>query len=524
MAGSANPLRQQMINMMYLVLLALMAMNVSAEILKAFTIVGKGIEESNESIQAKNVDIMMAFEKALKNDEAKTRPYYDLAKLTENKAEELNKYLESVKEEIIDESGGRDSDGEIKGEKDYDTPSRIIVKNQKGDELQKKINQARSEFLDILKKSGMTKEQIADFENQIPLNAKDPQNDRLKRNWYTLLFDGVPVPAALTLLTKMQGDLRNSESSILDRLSKRIGADDVSFDETIAIVQMPKTSLSVGEQVEAQIFLGAYSSTQNPTITIDGKELEKVESGRGTYQINAERPGEYKIEGEIGVKNKQGVMEANPFIISYDVFDAPATISADKTKVIYRGLENPITVSVPGFKPSQINASISGVPGVSLSKIGAGEYIAKVTGTPGRGQQFATITASVTTAEGKNKTAGSDKFRVLPVPKPYPMISGKTSGDITPGAIKAANLVIAKMDDAFVFEGVKYRVAKFRFIYKPRVGDAKIYEGNGPNLTGPMNAAKANPQKGDLIIIDNIDVIGPDGRKRLTTGISLSVT
>lgn len=510
-----NPLRQQMINMMYLVLLALMALNVSAEILKAFQIVGKSIEESIVSIEAKNNSTMKQFEAQLKNDRKRTEPYYNKALEANKESNELYKYIEDIKQQMIQEADGIDKEtGEIAQAKDTDIPTRMMIENGKGAELQNKINQTREDLIAILRKANLSSQTLKTIQKDMVLKAEDPVDDRENRDWATYRFQSVPVAAAVTLLTKVQNDVKNTQADIIDRLLKAIAQEDIALDVLTPVVKMTKSSFAEGEKVEAQILLAAYSSTQNPTITLEGQQLD-VANGSATWTTTASSVGEKILNGKIIVKNPTtGEQKDYPYKVNYDVFKAPAIISADAMRVLYRGLDNPISVSVPGYKPEDVFASISGG---SLTKKSGGNYIAKV--SSGR---KAKISVSVKTKDGNTKAVGSEEFKIKPVPKPTAYFGSKASGEITPGEIGIVHNVSARMGD-FVFEGVKYTVSRFQFIYQPKRGPAAFLQANSSALTGSMEQLLRNPQKGDLIIITNIDVKGPDGTKRLENGITLTV-
>lgn len=510
--GTSNPLRQQLINMMYLVLLALLALNVSAEVLEAFEKVGKGIEASIEAIHKKNDLTMAQFDAQMKNDAERARPFYKKAQKANQYASSLYDYIDKLKKRIVKISGGIDEEtGTVEDKRSLNIPAQVMITEKKGPALKKEINKTRDDFIELLK--GIKMVDIKDFKSQIMLKAEDPKHDPDNRSWSEYNFQGIPTIAALTLLTKMQNDVKTTQADVLDKLLASIGATEISFDVLTPVIKAPKSAVAVGEKYKAEILLAAYSSTQNPDITVSGNPLD-VQQGTAEYTAVPKSPGSKEIPGKIQVKNPNtGEVKDYPFKIKYDVFKAPAIISADAMRVFYRGLDNPVSVSVPGYKPEQVHASISRGR-LTGSK---GKYVAKV----GKGRKT-TIRVSVKTKDGM-KSVGSEEFRIKPVPKPIAYFGSKASGSISPGEIKTVNFIIARLGESFVFEGVKYKVDSYKFIYQPRRGNAKMDEGRGPRLTRRMKGMLSNPQKGDMIIITNIDVIGPDGKKRLDNGITLTV-
>ena len=522
-AGSQNPLRQAMINMMYLVLLALLALNVSAEVLKAFDTVHAGISASNESISQKNASTMQRFEKLLKNDRERTIKHYEKAQKARQLSDKLNHYIDTLKDHIIQKSGGylEEDTSIFVGAKNLDIGTRVLVKKDNGDTLKRKINSTRKKLIDILDDYNQDTIQANDvnltrLKNQIPLEAEDPpKGPDNKNSWAAANFEMVPVTAAVTILTKLQSDVKNTKSEILSTLIGQVGSSEISFDVFEPIVKTQKSAVSVNEEFNAKIMLGAYSSTQNPKITVNGEKLE-VENGQGKFSTVPSSPGEKKLPGEITIEDPStGKKKSFDFNVNYSAFKAPAIISADAMNVLYTGLENPITVSVPGYKPRQIRATMTKG---DLIKQEAGKYIAKV---PEGRKTY--IDVSVALDDGGTKSVGRKEFRIKPVPKPTPYFGSKASGTISAGEVGIVDAIVASMGEGFAFEGVKYVVSKFRLTYVPKRGNFKEATNNGPRLTSKMDRILSDPKPGDKIIVDNISAKGPDGVKRLPSTIVLTV-
>ena len=524
-AGSQNPLRQAMINMMYLVLLALLALNVSAQVLKAFETVHEGIEQSNSSLTQKNESTMDNFEDLLENNEERTLPHFKRAQRAQAISERLVEHIDTLKKEIAKKSGGflksgMDS-GTLVGAKNLDVGTRILVEKGKGDTLQNMINNTRDKLVGILEEYNRDTAlpnipNLNKLKGQLPLKAEDPpKGPNTKKSWAAQNFEMVPVTAAVTLLSKIQSDVKNTESQILSTLIDQVGKNEISFDQFEVIIDAKKSAVSVGEKYEAEIMLGAYSSTQQPTITVGGQKVD-VKRGKGQFSDVPQSPGEKSIPVEIKVENATtGETETHTKKLQYSAFKSPAIISADKMNVFYTGLENPVSVSVPGYRPSQVNASMTKG---SLKKVKAGKYIATV--PQARNTE---IRVSVSMDDGTTSSVGSKEFRIKPVPKPTPLFGGKASGTISPGNVKVVNAVVASMGQSFAFEGVKYVVSHFRLTYVPKRGNFKEAENNGPRITREMKNILKNASPGDRIIIDDIEAKGPDGVKKLPTAITLKV-
>lgn len=522
-AGSQNPLRQAMINMMYLVLLALLALNVSAEVLKAFDTVHDGIQASNRSVAQKNESTLAEFEQLMENDEERTERHYKKAQKAKAMSARLDNYIDTLKDFIIQRSGGYlESDtGRLAGAKNLDLGTRVLVKQDHGDTLQRKINSTRKKLVDLL--DDYNQDTIPEndinlerLKSKIPLRAEDPpKGPNNKSNWAASNFEMVPVTAAVTLLTKLQSDVKNTESEVLTTLVNQVGSSELSFDKIEPIVKTDKSAVSVNEEFEAEIMLGAYSTTQNPDITVDGKNLE-VKRGKATFTTTPTSPGNKELPAQMVVKNPTtGSKEKLDFSVEYSAFNAPAIISAEAMNVLYTGLNNPITVSVPGYKPEQIRANITKG---QLKQKEPGSYIANV---PQARKTF--IDVSVKLESGEVQSIGRKKFRIKPVPKPQPYFGSKASGTISAGEVGIVDVIVASMGDGFAFEGVKYRISSFRLTYVPKRGNFKEASNNGPRLTNEMKRMLSDPKPGDKIIVDELEAKGPDGVKNLPSTIVLTV-
>jgi gliding motility-associated protein GldM len=518
--GKANPLRQMMINMMYLVLTALLALNVSAEILNAFMTVNAGMTKSIELMEETQQKTMDNLDKLLKQAQASTAPFYDLAIQTNKKADEFYKDISKLIQQIVDETGGPAEEGKdhapegavtLKNMADLEVAERMFAgeEAQYGPKLEKDILDARTEFLRIAGElSKLNKNfDIKEFEPNITVDAKNYDNGK---SWSYNNFHMVPSIAAVTVLTKIQQDIKTTQGNLINAIVNSIGADETSFDQLMAVVKSGKTSLAVGDPFEAQIFLAAYDSKQSPDIFINGNPTT-VENGVAKYVGNTGSQGSFSIPGEIVVTNKRtGEKKPYPFKIEYDVFKAPAVISPTKMNVLYVGLDNPISISVPGYKASDIRASISGFgSGHSLTKTtGEGNFIANVKEIRGR-DRTVKISVNVTNSDGSSKKAGEQEFRVMTVPSPEGYFGPKASGQtISRTELKLANFVSARLEN-FVFEGIRYSISNYTFTYVPRKGDIFIEKVRGSNVTSGIKSTLAGARKGDQIMVTGIDASAP---------------
>src|ERR1044071_1015108 len=258
--------RQLMINLMYLVLTAMLALNVSSEILHAFKTINQSISASNASIEDKNSKLYAALDEQQKQagQEARVKPFNDKAKQVKTAAADMIKYLNDWKEKVITESGGREENGEIKREDNIDASTLLLVEKKGGDELKKKLEDLRAMMISVVNPA--TKEQLA---NELPIRVKDPEktDNNPQGDWATGYFYNMPTMAVITLLSKFQNDVRNSEAIIINQLAKEAGDIQVKFDEIQAIA-VPKTSYALaGQKIEASIMLAAYNKAINPEVS-----------------------------------------------------------------------------------------------------------------------------------------------------------------------------------------------------------------------------------------------------------------
>jgi gliding motility-associated protein GldM len=534
--------RQMMINMMYLVLTALLALNVSAEILNAFKVVNDGIERTIVSMDKKNAAIYEAFEQKVSND-PKAEPYQQKALMAKAISEELVTEIDKLYHEMMEESGSIKNEEtgkmELKTDRDTETPTLLLVNRKKGYDLQDKINVAREKFLELYGEAKVNKEA------SMPLRAFDddiPKEGGVKKDWVIYNFSDVPVIAAMTILSKLKNDVKSAESDVIEYLSSQIGVEDFKFDVLKARAIAKKSYLNLGDKYEADIFVSASSSSVDPIVyygNFDSKYIKKQEDGSWPPEVDADevpllsgytkgedpvggvvkyetspnRQGTITYRGVVAVKNTStGATKYYPFENEYTVAKSQAVVSADKMNVLYIGVENPISVSVPGFQANQIKPNISQG---SLTPAPGGGYIAKVVKTGD-----AKINVSVV-ADGKSKAVGSAPFRVKNIPNPTAYVGNSSGPVIKSGELRASRGLYAKADN-FDF-AVKFTIRSFEITYKKARSNNLIpLQNKGPLWTGEVKKLIQQVKPGDRLWIDNIKIAGPDGKTR-TANISFKI-
>jgi gliding motility-associated protein GldM len=503
MAGGKLTVRQKMINMMYLVLTALLALNVSAEILKSFHMVEVSMDSAGRNIDEKNINTMKQIEKFhtdLPNDTKGTEAYNKSIQLKKI-AEEGVKYFQTLKDELIKTAGGRKAteefpDGEPKEElsqaSNIELHANLMINQGKGAEVKAKINQLREQMLAILP-ADKRKDVKSD------LKADDPKDG--KQSWESEMFEHTPLAAVVALMAKTQNDIKNTESQILDMLKGSL-TDDVQIvtDFEAQIIPISGTYITLGNKYEAQIFLAASSSRSEADITVGGNKIPS-EKGIGKYTMTATREGVNKFKAVISTVNSSGQRKTYEKEGEFFALAPIAVISATKMNAVYIGLENPIAVSVPGVGANKVNVTCTA--GGTLKKKKDGEFDLLVDGS----QRTITITASV-----DGKTMGIKEYRVRQVPKPT-IVLGSIDGSsptATMGQIKSSNFVLTVLKD-FVFEGVKYSPTEWSLVYKPKNGQASVEKGNSEQLTPRAKTMLNSARPGDLYILMGIKAKGPAG-------------
>ena len=525
--GKTNPKRQMMINMMYLVLTALLALNVSKQVLKAFELVNSGLEVTNGAFTKKNDNTYAAFEKQMGINAAKVKPYYDKAQIVKTESASLIKQIEDMKQALLSENGKLktaddiyehpDTKEDIKSASDIEIGTNFFTgPKEKGGEhgalLQGYLKSYRSKMESLIAEKDRAGSKLININDADP-NVK-AEADVTGNKWAHYYFAEVPLVADVTVLTKMQNDVKNTESNMISYLFGTIGQDDFKFDQLDAIISSDKPIVLQGQQYEAKIFLGAHDSHQNPEIEMNGQQL-KVENGVAEYKVATTGEGERKLDGKIIVKAPDGTKKEYPFKTAYQVFVGSAVISADKMNVLYVGLENPISVSCPGYPPDKIIATTTGLSSWTGS---AGKFIAKP--ADAITVKEAVITVSVKTGDNSVKQMGTKTFRIKRMPKPKVLLGTLDGGAISKVQLSVQKVVQANLEN-FVYEGIKYTVVKYSWTFAPK-GAGRQVQGpetvNGQLVPAALTNLVTGARTGDLVLISDIVASGPTGQVKISSG------
>ncbi|HMI04016.1 MAG TPA: gliding motility protein GldM [Pedobacter sp.] len=508
MAGAKETTRQKMINIMYLVLLAMLALNVSDTILNAFKNFNDSLVSSKTNVNTSIDQLFSSFQNTkLKDEPARAQPIWEKANKAKAYADDLNNYVQQLKDRFQKAGNGIDEEtGDLVERANMDIAQGIMINQKEGGKLKDKINETREKLialLDAKDRAGIT----------FTLEAKDAvKGISGNKKWEDVNFgEGMPLTAANTTLSKIQSDVKNAEAEVVKKLFGNMDKALVNLDQFAAVAVAPSSYIVQGQPYTAEVFLTASDSRSNPEISVGGSSLS-VKDGKGTYTGGTGSVGVFKWKGTIRVRQTDGqIKEYFTPEQTYQVAKPSATVSPDKMNVIYAGIPNPFSVSAAGFPLESVHASITGG---SIAG-GSGKYMVNVGGT----QVGKTLSINVSaTNGGKTLNLGSQQFRVKALPTPKAYIKGKSGGNVPLEWIEGSGVLETQLED-FVFD-VKFRVLRFSATFINPRSDAVTMQNSGAGFGGQIKGALHSLRPGATIIFKDIVCEGPDGRQKVLDGIT----
>lgn len=520
MASAKDSPRQKMIGMMYLVLTALLALNVSKDILDAFIVVNNGLINTNENFTDRNDGLYALFDLAKSVDPVKVTPNWKLAQDVKKRSLALTDYIDKLQKELIKKTEGVTAGvadtiqlANIDGKDKYDTPTNILIGNSEdgsagaSHELKNKLNEYKSVLTNYILPKDRKKVEVG-------INTEDPKHSEENENWELYNFYNRPLVASVTILSKLKNDVKNAEATTVDYLLKLVDVGNLKFDTVAAKVIPQSNYVILGEEYKSEVFLAAFNKTKNPIINVgDYNEATKtfngtpsainVERGLGKYTAATTKEGIVEYSGTVKVVSPDGVEQIFPFKSEYIVAKPALTVSAEKMNVVYRGLPNPISVSVPGFPNEKLAVSASNA---SLKSLGNGKYEVKPTAD-------GTVTVNVVASmeNGEKRNMGSQVLRVKRIPKPNAKFAEMTES----GSVNRGTIIVQK--------GLIAYYASFEYESKPVVtsftmsfisgGIAEDYTSINNMLTPAMINRLQKIKKNERIFFEDIKGMGPDGIK-----------
>ena len=500
--------RQKMINLMYVVLMAMLALNVSNEVLNGFSIVEESLKRTTNNATKENQAIYDDFAEQMKKNPQKVKLWFDKSQQVKEMSDTLYNLVEELKIAIAQEADGKDGDPRNLRNKEDQEPANYVMlspNHGRGKELFEAINNYRAKMLTMVTDEHQKKMIASNLTTEIPKNAHT-----MGKNWQEYMFESMPAAAAVTLLSKLQNDVRYAEGEVLHTLVSNIDVKDIRVNALNAFVIPNSQTIVRGDKFSARIVMAAVDTTQVPQIFIGGKE---VNLPNGIYETVTGRTGDFTLSGYIQMQNGNGEYIKRDFEQKYTVVDPSATVSADLMNVLYAGYSNPLSVSVPGVPVNKVQATMTGG---TLQPVGPGRYIARPTAVG----QNVTITVTSTNT-GRPQQMGQFTFRVRRLPDPIPYIAMKDDsgspvrfrgGGLQKGHLMSIDGIGAAIDDGILDIG--FKVVSFETVFHDNMGNSVPMAGDGDKFSARQKDTFRKLSRNRRFYISDVVVVGPDGIQR----------
>jgi len=488
-----------MINLMYLVFIAMLALNMSKEVLSAFGLMNEKFESVNKFSADYNTSLFQQLESKAGENPAQFGEPYNRAKQVKEISKSFYAYIESLKKTITDKfpkepNGKLPYEAMDKGDMIDEAWFAGDGYSKKGKEIISTIEKYKADLVAAIGTDVKYKFIIDDIKAKFDLSdVKD--HEGVKKKYLAYHYEGFPAIATLTKLTAMQNDVRKTEQDIYNGLIGNTTAKAASMKNYQAFVITEKSAFFAGEAVKGRVVLGRYDKSTVPTsVVVNGSKLNlatAMQDGQATFSFGSGNVGEHEITGKFTFI-EEGKPVDIPIEGNYVVVPKPnsANISADKMNVVYRGLPNPMTITFAGISDDKVVASAPG-----LSK-GAkpGQYNL----TPPSGTE---VTVSVTGKLPDNSSVSDKKvFRIKNIPAPMGAIGRETGITKGPKSRLEVSQVTAELKD-FLYD-LNFQVTQFTF----KVPGQPAVIVNGDRVNAQCKSALARAGRGDQVTISEIKV------------------
>ena len=564
MSGAKETPRQKMIGMMYLVYTALLAMNVSKDILDAFDTVNTGVQDTNITLMQQISQRYATFEEQYALDQEKVGPYWEQAQQLRDKSTEMINYLEAMKWDLVSTIEEMNYDkalehgllkskdtvqyngrllynintSKIKSRDNYNRPTAYMMGDPEGPgnggrayELSEKIREYRAEIVRIMgpehiHELGLITDSIYGSKNYLTDAGYDESSlkklplegdyygakisyypgitDPVQDSWEYRNFHHTVLIADVTLLNKIISEVETAELNAVTHLAQSVHAEDFTFDEVGAKVFAESSYIMSGQTYHAQAMVTAWQNSQTTaTVSLDGGPAKEFMSdSQGVIHLDYNvGVGTHRYSGVIPMLNpKTNEIEDYPFENTFTVAPPAVSVSATKMNVVYAGIDNPIAIG--GGVGGEISATATGA---TLTRTGNGTYNLRVVGNPTE------VTVNVSS---QGSSMGGMKFRVKELPKPTAKIDNVVDGKVTKSALLAANCVRAEMKD-FDFDGVHYDVVGFTVKYRTKAGTTKEEKVTGSKFSETLKSVFNSANTGDIFVFTAIRVKGNDNKEKV---------
>ena len=509
-ANNPNSPRQKMINLMYLVFIALLALNVSSEVLDGFELVETSLRTSTSNASRRNEEVKSNLDRAFRENEAKVGEWYEKGVKVKGESDDLYAYIEELKVRIVQEADGKKADVEnIIQKENLEAASRVMLAPIVGEgrKLRERIDSYRINMSDIVNNTG--KKAMFD----IVLSTEIPgKGGMIAQSWETALFENMPVAAAITLLTKIQSDIRFVEGETLSTLLTNVDIGDYRVNAIQALVIPKSQIITSGMPYEAQIVLAAVDSTKQPeyylgeTLLSDNLIIQGT-SGTGPRSIS----GKVVADGE-----------TYPFFVDYSVTESSATIAPVLMKFLSESIDMDIEVAMPGVPSGNVTASLRGTGSIRQKE-------RNIWTVSGLSTASKTVDVVLTANVGGRTVSESQTFNVRPLPEPLPYIpyrdaEGRTQtfkgGSISKRNLSESTSIGASIDDGLL--NIAYTVTGFTMRTFDNRGNAIPEISNNGDYTARQRELIRNMPTGTRFYISEVKALDPAG-KPITLRVPLEV-
>ena len=484
--------RQLMINLMYLVLTALLALNVSAEIFNAFRLMDDSLQTSNATVTKANDKLVRAIGQQADAYE-QYAVYREKAARVQAASRAFDRTVQALYDTLVAEAGGLDENGLPVQARNTDIATRLLVAEGRGAELLRTIDATQAALLAEVTDSTARAQLAADLPLRVPpLPARAAGKD-----WSTFTFQKMPVIAALPILRKFQNDAKVAETNVLNHFFNQLSIDEIKPDRLAAVVAADQSYVIRGEPYRSEIFLSAYSSTaDNLSISVDGRPLRVVD-GKAIFDGATGAVGKRNHTARVKVTNPiTGEEEVFTKTFSYEVGERSVTVAADKMNVLYVGVDNPLSISAAGVPSNQLQVTATGV---TLERTGTGKYSAKPT----------RVGEAVITVSGGGLAPTAFTYRIKRIPDPVLYMGNRKGGKISVAEMKVQPGLIPRLE-GFDF-ATRCRIDGFEAV-RVRGGEASVQSNRGGSFDGPVKAMLENVKRKDVVYFNNVKARCPGDR------------
>lgn len=502
--NSPNSPRQKMINLMYLVFIAMLALNVSAEVLDGFSLVDKSLRNTSLTLIDRNDLILEELESYSKQNPEKADEWLQKGLEVRRMTDTLTTYIKELKYQMVKEADGKKADvNNIKHKDDLDAASIVMLSpiKGKGTELKNAIDSYRN---------NITKHVLNQARRNVIERSLSTHSDTNK-SWEAKHFENMPLSAAVAILTKIENDIIAAEGYALENILNSVDVGDFRVNQLNAYVISESDIVFQGGEYNAKVIFSAEDTTINPILHINGVTPKLNENNMFSLPTNS--IGTFPVEGYLEIKDKDGAITQHYFSSYYTVIEPMATIAPSLMNVLYAGIDNEISISVPGVAPHNISASIKNG---TLSRKGN-----LWTARPNAVGQDVTISITAHAANGVTRQITSREFRVRSLPNPTPFISYTNAngnqdmikaGVVSKSILMNADGIGAAIDDGIL--NIPFRVLNFRTIFFDSMGNAIPEVSNGNQFSARQKDQIRQLSQGKYFYISGITAIGPDGTER----------